>query len=130
MSDLFSLDPSSMMCRQTDPDLWTPSKGESPEPAKALCRRCEWIGPCLQYALEHPDTTGVWGATTGKERVRLRAGKTVSRTPANYTNEETQRDVLILIARGWRHDDIAREFGISSRTVLRIRERHEQRGAA
>lgn len=39
--------------------------------AVALCRECRLQPACLDYALRH-DVTGVWGGTTGAERVELR----------------------------------------------------------
>lgn len=39
--------------------------------AVALCRECRFRPACLDYALRH-DVEGVWGGTTGAERVELR----------------------------------------------------------
>jgi WhiB family transcriptional regulator, redox-sensing transcriptional regulator len=41
------------------------------ERAKATCRGCPVWHECLRWALVH-DEQGVWGATTERERVRIR----------------------------------------------------------
>ena len=45
------------------------------EPAKAVCRRCPVIEPCLEQALIN-DEFGIWGGTTVYERdvIRRRRG--------------------------------------------------------
>lgn len=60
------------LCRQIDGDLWFPEHGESPHIAKRVCRVCPVVTPCLEFALSLPDVAGVWGATTPKERQRMR----------------------------------------------------------
>lgn len=47
----------------------------NPEPAKRVCRRCPEREPCLDYALDNPSLTGVWGATTQADRVVIRADR-------------------------------------------------------
>ena len=41
--------------------------------AKMVCRDCPVLQDCLEYALSFPDTRGVWGGTTTKERKKVRA---------------------------------------------------------
>lgn len=60
-------------CRQTDPELWFPDLGSNANDAKAICRQCPVLAECLAYALEHQEE-GIWGATSKKQRQRLRAG--------------------------------------------------------
>jgi WhiB family redox-sensing transcriptional regulator len=52
-----------------------PERGQSVEPAKALCRRCLVRVECLAYAVDDPDIVGIWGGTSQRERTRMRAGK-------------------------------------------------------
>ena len=60
-------------CRNLDPNLFHPHRGESAEPARAICRVCPACDPCRQFALDAPATLqGVRGATTPQERRRLR----------------------------------------------------------
>ncbi len=69
-----------------DPDLFHPHGGANPSnaAARALCRACPHRRPCLEYALAN-DVSGIWGGTTGKERlqIRKRRGQWLGqRTPA------------------------------------------------
>jgi Transcription factor WhiB len=51
------------------PDVsWFPRRGESAEPAKAICRRCLVQRECVTFALDHPDLDGIWGATRAQAR--------------------------------------------------------------
>ncbi|PRB01779.1 WhiB family transcriptional regulator [Microbacterium sp. MYb64] len=60
-------------CMQVDPDMFFPTKGdhESARNAVATCRTCPVVGDCLQYALEHRETQGVWGGLTPMQRKRI-----------------------------------------------------------
>jgi WhiB family redox-sensing transcriptional regulator len=60
------------LCAQTDPDEFFPDKGEDSEPAKAVCRTCPVTAECLNYALANNEQFGVWGATTPRQRRKLR----------------------------------------------------------
>ncbi|HUQ40683.1 MAG TPA: WhiB family transcriptional regulator [Acidimicrobiales bacterium] len=64
-------------CRDTDPDLFFPigatgSALDQIEAAKAVCRGCEALAPCLEFALATNQESGVWGATSEDERRKLR----------------------------------------------------------
>jgi WhiB family redox-sensing transcriptional regulator len=43
--------------------------------ARALCSRCPVRAECLQNALDHPFTGGIWGGTTESERERMAPGR-------------------------------------------------------
>ena len=60
------------LCAETDPDTFHPGKGDSAEPAKRICARCDVREACLEYALEHDERYGVWGGMSAPERKRLR----------------------------------------------------------
>ena len=55
-------------CRDADPELFFPGKGESARPAKKVCRACRVRRDCLGYALERDERHGVWGGLTEAER--------------------------------------------------------------
>jgi WhiB family redox-sensing transcriptional regulator len=60
-------------CRDEDPELFFPIGNTGPailqiEEAKAVCRRCKVIEPCLKWALETGQDSGVWGGTSEDER--------------------------------------------------------------
>jgi WhiB family redox-sensing transcriptional regulator len=64
-------------CLGSDPDLFFPLGGTGEPLAKALaakevCGTCAVRRPCLQFALETNQDTGVWGGTTEDERRSLR----------------------------------------------------------
>jgi len=59
------------LCRQTDPELFFPGKGESCEPAKRVCGRCPVLAECLRHALDHGENDGVWGGTSPRQRRAL-----------------------------------------------------------
>ena len=64
-------------CRDTDPDLFFPVGTTGPaieqiEAAKAVCRQCDAMSQCLEFALETNQESGVWGGTSEEERRRLR----------------------------------------------------------
>jgi WhiB family transcriptional regulator, redox-sensing transcriptional regulator len=64
-------------CRDEDPELFFPIGNTGPallqiEEARAVCRRCEVVDTCLQWALESGQDAGVWGAMSGDERRALK----------------------------------------------------------
>lgn len=72
-------------CVGTDPESYFPinEAGSSPgddqliAAAKAVCRTCPVTAQCLEFALSHRSTHGVWGGLTGDERQRIiKRGKT------------------------------------------------------
>ena len=65
------------LCRDTAPDLFFPvgSTGlavEQIEAAKAVCNECPSKAPCLQFALDTNQDSGIWGGTSEDERRQLR----------------------------------------------------------
>lgn len=76
-------------CRDEDPELFFPIGNTGPallqiEEAKAVCRRCEVIDSCLQWALETGQDAGVWGGMSEDERraLKRRNARTRSRSGA------------------------------------------------
>ncbi len=64
-------------CRDTDPDLFFPvgTTGlavDQIEEAKRVCRDCEALALCLEFALATNQEAGVWGGTSEEERRKLR----------------------------------------------------------
>lgn len=65
--------PDEALC-QYDPELWFPPEGGLGNEARAFCRRCPLIQPCLEAALHlEPAVEGIWAATSFKERIAIRA---------------------------------------------------------
>ncbi len=63
-------------CREFDPEMFFPEKGEAAAAADAVqvCGGCPVQDQCLQFALTLPGTQdyGVWGGTTARQRDRIR----------------------------------------------------------
>ena len=55
-----------------DPNIFFPSKGQSLEPARAICALCDVKVQCLETALDGNVKFGVWGGTSDKERRAIR----------------------------------------------------------
>jgi WhiB family transcriptional regulator, redox-sensing transcriptional regulator len=73
-------------CRDEDPELFFPIGNTGPallqiEDAKAVCRRCDVVDQCLQWALESGQDAGVWGGMSEDERraLKRRAARARSR---------------------------------------------------
>ena len=65
------------LCRDEDPELFFPIGTTGPAigqvvQAKAVCRRCPVMEPCLEWALRSGQDSGIWGGTSEDERRQLR----------------------------------------------------------
>jgi WhiB family redox-sensing transcriptional regulator len=67
-------------CLGTDPDLFYPERGATPDAAKAVCKGCVVRSECLYHALKVGEHHGIWGGLTAAERRRLRQGRLHLRT--------------------------------------------------
>lgn len=67
-------------CKTRDPEIFYPERGEgaNKQLAKKICRECPLRVECLRWALINNEEHGIWGATTPKERERLRHKSTLS----------------------------------------------------
>jgi WhiB family redox-sensing transcriptional regulator len=64
-------------CRSADPDLFFPGSGNGPAEqqiarAKMICAGCRVRRECLEFAMAHDQTYGIWGGTTAEDRQRDR----------------------------------------------------------
>lgn len=59
-------------CEGLDPDLFFAERGESIALAREICNGCPVQAECLDYALRHRITYGVWGGLSERQRRRLR----------------------------------------------------------
>lgn len=67
-------------CIDEDPELFFPIGTTGPaleqlERAKAVCRRCDVVDQCLEWALETNQDAGVWGGMSEDERRALRRNR-------------------------------------------------------
>ncbi|MFD9394014.1 WhiB family transcriptional regulator [Streptomyces sp. NPDC060000] len=73
-------------CVGEDPEIFFPlsdiaAPGTEASLARAVCRRCAVLIPCRDWALEHGEDDGIWGATTAAQRRTIRRA-TIEPTPA------------------------------------------------
>jgi len=67
-------------CLDESPELFFPIGNTGPalrqiEEARAVCRRCEAVEACLEWAMESGQDTGVWGGLSEVERHALKRRK-------------------------------------------------------
>jgi WhiB family redox-sensing transcriptional regulator len=58
-------------CRVLAPALFFPSLGGNVAKARVLCSICPVRPECLAYALADPESAGVWGGISERERRKL-----------------------------------------------------------
>ncbi len=63
-------------CLTEDPELFFPIGNTGPallqiEEAKAVCRRCDVVDTCLEWAMENGQDAGVWGGLAEDARRAL-----------------------------------------------------------
>ena len=68
------------LCKDEDPELFFPVGNTGPaasqiEAAKAVCARCPVKVPCLDWAMQTVQDSGVWGGLTEEERRALRRAR-------------------------------------------------------
>ena len=59
------------LCNGEDPELWFPTTARGRRKAKAICERCPMQASCLEHALKHKISDGVWGGLTADERRKI-----------------------------------------------------------
>ncbi len=64
-------------CLSADPDLFFPISSSGPAErqiarAKKICAGCGVRRECLEFALSHDPSYGIWGGTTADDRQRER----------------------------------------------------------
>ncbi len=64
-------------CLTVDPELFFPigntgSAITQVAEAKAVCRECEVVSVCLQWAIDNNQDSGVWGGMSEEERRSLK----------------------------------------------------------
>jgi WhiB family redox-sensing transcriptional regulator len=73
-------------CRDQDPNLFYPQRGESIVAAVAICAVCPVKADCLDWALHH-EKLGIWGGTSERGRRRIRKVRGVRlTTPQTVAN--------------------------------------------
>jgi WhiB family redox-sensing transcriptional regulator len=64
------------LCASEAQEVFFPEEYTDPEivnRAKQICNQCPLVAECLEYALKTPWLDGIWGATTPRQRSRIRS---------------------------------------------------------
>jgi len=101
-------------CRGADLNLFFPGRGESAEPARRVCAGCPVREPCLDYALRHGITHGIWGGLAERDRRALRSRRTGA---ARRARDEA---IAAAAAAGYSQTAIGRAFGLARTSVNRV----------
>lgn len=59
-------------CKGADPEWFFSTEYEETEKAYALCANCPVKFLCLEYAVNDPSITGIWGGTSWRKRNQIR----------------------------------------------------------
>jgi len=101
-------------CRGAALNLFFPGRGESAEPARRVCAGCQVREPCLDYALSHGITHGIWGGLAERDRRALRSGH------AGAARRERDEAIAAASAAGSSQAAIGRAFGLARTSVSRV----------
>ena len=75
------------LCRDTDPELFFPvgTTGKALaqiDEAKQVCDECPVSAPCLDFALETNQDSGIWGGLSEEDRRTIRRQRAANRRAA------------------------------------------------
>jgi hypothetical protein len=101
-------------CRGTDLSVFFPGRGESAEPARQICAACPVRQPCLDYALSHTITHGIWGGLTERDRRPLRVHHTAA------ARQQRDEAITAAAAAGSTLATIGRAFSMAATSVSRV----------
>ena len=101
-------------CRGTDLTVFFPGRGESAEPARQICASCPVRQQCLEYALRHTITHGIWGGLAERDRRALRTRQ------AGAARQERDTAIAAASAAGYTKAAIGRTFGLAATSVSRV----------
>lgn len=74
-------------CRGVDPDLFFVGRGESTDPAKAVCATCPVTVECAAYAAKLGQKKGVWGGLSERKRTGPGRPTTLRKIPPPHGTE-------------------------------------------
>jgi len=101
-------------CRGADLTVFFPGRGGSAEPARQICAGCPVRQPCLDYALSHGITHGIWGGLTERDRRPLRVRHTAA------ARQDRDLAIAAAAAAGTSMAAIGRTFGLAATSVSRV----------
>jgi WhiB family redox-sensing transcriptional regulator len=101
--------------------VFFPGRGESAEAARQICAGCPVREPCLDYAISHGITHGIWGGLAERDRRALRSRHTVA------ARQERDEAIAAAAAAGYTTTAIGRAFGLTATSVSRVLSRNAER---
>ena len=101
-------------CRGADLHVFFPGRGESAEPARRICARCAVRQPCLEYAISHGITHGIWGGLAERDRRALRTRHVAA------ARRERDEAIAAAAAAGYTTAAIGRAFSLARTSVSRV----------
>jgi WhiB family redox-sensing transcriptional regulator len=101
-------------CRGAALNLFFPARGESAEPARRVCAGCQVREPCLDYALSHGITYGIWGGLAERDRRALRSRR------VGAARRERDEAITEASAAGSSQAAIGRASGLARTSVSRV----------
>lgn len=89
-----------------DPDIWFPeeiagvvgrgwSRIPSAMEARAICKGCEALPECDEYALQYSDLTGIWAGRDRMEREEIQKALNMETISVRSTLAQTVRDLEV-----------------------------------
>ena len=108
-------------CRGADLGLFFPDRGGSAEPARRICARCPVREPCLEFALRHGITHGIWGGLAERDRRALRTRH------VGAARRDRDDAIAAAAAAGYSQTAIGRAFGLARTSVNRVLSRGADR---
>jgi WhiB family redox-sensing transcriptional regulator len=106
------------LCTEVDPDLFFPEVGGFGTEAKKVCAQCPVAAQCLEYALAHNETDGIWGGLSPKQRKALARRRGMQRSLAVVDYER----VGVLYKQGYCDSEIGAIVHSAERTIGRWRD--------
>jgi WhiB family redox-sensing transcriptional regulator len=76
------------LCAQTDPDIFHPAKGVPGTQAKKVCAQCPVQHPCLRWAVENNELSGIFGGMSSGQRRGLTIADVDALPPVGLAAEE------------------------------------------
>jgi WhiB family redox-sensing transcriptional regulator len=101
-------------CRGSDLEVFFPGRGESAEPARQICAGCPVRQPCLDYALSHGITHGIWGGLAERDRRVLRTHH------VSAARRKRNEAIAAAAAAGSTTAAIGRALGLARTSVSRV----------
>ena len=108
-------------CCGANLEVFFPGRGESAEPARQICARCPVRQPCLDYAISHGITHGIWGGLAERDRRALRTRY------MSAARRERDEAIAAAAAAGYTQTAIGLAFGLARTSISRVLT-HTERG--